>query len=805
MDGTLLERAGELAALDAALERAAGGAGSVVLVAGEAGIGKTSLVRAFLRAVGDRARVLQGACDDLVTPRTLGPLRDAARTTDGPLPRALASGDRDAVLAAVRAELGDGRRPTVLAVEDVHWADGATLDVLRYLGRRIDALPAVLVLSYRDGEVGDELQRLLGALGGASVHRLRPARLSRAVVARWAGGTNVTSAELYRLTGGNPFYVSEVLAGDGADLAHVPPTVVDAVLARVHRLPAEAAGALEQLAVVPAAVDLALARELLGDLAVLGPAEAAGIVEVSAQVVGFRHELARRAVECALPATTRMARHARVLAALAARPDADPARLVHHAVAAGDDAAVVAHGPEAARQAGRAGALAQEIALYEHVLSRRHLVPDADRAAMLTACASAHFTRNQLALALVAGEAAVRLREQLGDPVALGEARVPLGPTLWGLARPAEAMAAADRAVADLEQGGPGPSLAFALSYRGLLLSTLDRYTEALAVAEVALPMARAVGVPALEALALMLRGRTRVLLDDPEGDADMTRARELAVAAGHHVFAMHGFVLTVQDLWEVGRCAEAVAVAEEGIAYVEERDLDLYREHLEAHLLRWRAVRGEWDAAEAGLRALAGHRDGGESAATRYTLPGLARLLVRRGADDAADVVAWALDYGHRADSRYELVPALLAEVEQAWLAGDTARARAALDRLGARLRGPGPARQRAELVRWRRRLGDDVTPFPGCPEPLAAGIRGEHRAAAAGWRDLGAPYEQALELLEGGVDDVLEALALLDGLGARPAAARARRRLRELGVRSVPRGPGRARTPRASPSASS
>jgi hypothetical protein len=157
----LLERDGELEGLEGALDRAARGAGSVVLVSGEAGIGKTSLVRAFLRAAAHRATVLQGACDDLLTPRTLGPLRDAARTRGGPPAAALADGDRDAVPAAVLTELG-GSRPTVLVLEDVHWPDDATLDVLRYVGRRVDELAAVIVVTFRDGEVGRRLQRVPG-------------------------------------------------------------------------------------------------------------------------------------------------------------------------------------------------------------------------------------------------------------------------------------------------------------------------------------------------------------------------------------------------------------------------------------------------------------------------------------------------------------------------------------------------------------------------------------------------------------------------------------------------------------------
>jgi hypothetical protein len=260
---------------------------------------------------------------------------------------ALNAGDRDAVLSGALAELGP--RASVVVVEDVHWADDATLDVLRYLGRRVEDLPAVLVVTYRDDEVGPAhpLQRVLGALGGPGVHRLRLARLSRAAVARLAAGTTVTSAGLFRSTAGNPFFVSEVLDAPGAG---VPATVIDAVLARVRRLSAPTQAALDLLSVVPSGVALPLARSLLdGDMATLAEAERHGVLDVRIDAVAFRHELARRAVEGSLPTSMRMELNARVLAALSAVPGADPARCVHHAVAAADGAAVVAFAPAAAR------------------------------------------------------------------------------------------------------------------------------------------------------------------------------------------------------------------------------------------------------------------------------------------------------------------------------------------------------------------------------------------------------------------------------------------------------------------------
>lgn len=136
----LLERDAELATLEAALADAASGEGSVVLVHGEAGIGKTSLLRSFRRGTAGRVRLLAGACDDLVTPRTFGPLRDAA-PRGGPLAAALAGADRDAVYDTVLDLLTEPGDPVVLVMEDLHWADEATLDVLRHVGRRSRTCP----------------------------------------------------------------------------------------------------------------------------------------------------------------------------------------------------------------------------------------------------------------------------------------------------------------------------------------------------------------------------------------------------------------------------------------------------------------------------------------------------------------------------------------------------------------------------------------------------------------------------------------------------------------------------------------
>src|SRR3954453_14216450 len=196
----LLERDRELDALTKATADAAQGSGVVVLVHGEPGVGKTSVVRTFLAQLTPDTRSFVGSCDDLITPRALGPFRDAVRWRGGPLADALGDdADRDRVFSAVIDELSHPRDVTVLVVEDVHWADDATLDVLQFVVRRIDTLRAVVVLTYRIDDLADDhpLRPLLGTTAGESLVRVTVPRLTPAAVTTLAAGSSADPATVY--------------------------------------------------------------------------------------------------------------------------------------------------------------------------------------------------------------------------------------------------------------------------------------------------------------------------------------------------------------------------------------------------------------------------------------------------------------------------------------------------------------------------------------------------------------------------------------------------------------------------------
>ena len=347
----LLEREDVLAALSGANSETRAGQGRLVLVAGEAGVGKTSVVRSFVASTTGTTRVLIGACDPLFTPRPLGPFADLASSAglDAFLAGAPTASE---VFEQVRNELAAGS--TILVLEDVHWADEATLDVLRLLARRIEAIPALVVVTYRE----DELERthplrvVLGELGGIpGVESLRVDPLSPVAVERLAESYEVDVQKLYSLTSGNPFYVREVLDAGGDA---VPATVRSAVLARTARLSDDALALAEAVSIAPPKLDVWALERVCGDaVRRLDECLSAGVLVSDDTGVAFRHELARLAVEESLSATRRVELHRSVLETLSDPPYGSPdfARLAHHAEAAGDAAAVLLYAPAAAEQA----------------------------------------------------------------------------------------------------------------------------------------------------------------------------------------------------------------------------------------------------------------------------------------------------------------------------------------------------------------------------------------------------------------------------------------------------------------------
>ncbi len=789
MDRPVLERERELAEIAQAARDAASGRGCVIHVSGEAGIGKTRLLTTARSLMPAEGRVLIGHCDDLTTARILGPFRDLIGAVGHDLDAALRTDiDYERFLPALRAELEWNSRPTLLAIEDVHWADDATLDALHYLIRRIDQLPLVLFLTYRDDDLPPDhpVRRLLGvAAADGAVRRLPLERLTYEAVRDLSDGTNLDPGEIFAVTAGNPFFVTEVVA-TGA-IAKVPKSVAESVMARVLRLGPQTREAVEVLATIPTNIDRwLLDRVVAGGLATLVPAEQSGLLTVGATRVTFRHELTRRAILDGLPAVRRMMLNARVLTAMIERNDVDLARIMHHAAEADDGPVIVQYGPRAAQSAAAGAAHREAEAYFRSVLRYADQFDQRQLAELLEGHGIECHTLGDSARAIRSQEQAIGIHRALGNQVELGKALRWLSRMLWWSGDRPGAEAAALEAVVVLEQTGADVPLALAYSNFAMLQILAYRYRQALPMAERAVALARQTDDPGTLSHALNNLGMIRSGLGG-EGLDLLREGLDVALAAGETDAACRVYGNMVCHLVDRHRPAEAEPYAVAGLELADRTEHLSWQDPLRAHRSRILLALGRWDeAVELAQTVL-----DSQPAFRCIGLTVIGRIAARRGDQAASDLLVAALAAGGQAGELQRTGPAIAASVEAAWLRGDPAAVVPAAAATYAELRELDVATLWPELGYWLARAGHPVEPGIPFDNPYQLLAAGRWEEAAERWQLAGCRYEHALALAESAVPELLvAAIEELDALGARPLARILRQRLRNLGGAPVPRG---------------
>ncbi|MEW2295831.1 AAA family ATPase [Streptomyces sp. NPDC006743] len=790
----LLEREAVLQDLTGHLHEAVSGPGGVALVRGEAGIGKTTVVRRLAQVADPHIRVLVGACDPLATPRALGPVMDFAprlgRAVRTALTRALAGTCRaDEVFDRLLADLSVC--PSLLVVEDVHWADEATMDLLRYLARRLPEVPALVVATYRDDEIGrtHDLTALLGTLARYPwVHRHDLAPLSRRAVARLAAGHAIDAEELYQVSAGNPFIVAEILA---APAEAIPATVREAVAGRLAGLSPATRTVVDVLAVLGSRVSLPLLTGILPDAErALEEAAACGVVRTDGQVSEFRHELTRRAVLEAVPAARRLRVHRDVLAAMRSGPVAvdDLALLADHAEAARDPAAVLEYAPAAAARAAALGAHREAAAQYARSLRHADRLPPGRRAALLEGHSRACLLSSRLDDGIASRRAAVRLRHELGDRLREGDDLRWLSSWLWPAGRTAEAGRTGLDAVRVLERLRPGRELAGAY----LNLCQLACYEHApvpvaAAYAEKAIALGERFGDAGVVVQARFHAAAARLLCQE-DGWEDCEQAVASALAQDLPVDAA---LLTVIMAWfsalrrDAARTTAAVGRAE---AYCLDRDLLTYLLWTQAWDSWGLLNRGRWPQAAGAAQKVLRH-PGSPPAVRALALTVLGLVRARQGKGQAWPLLEQAAGLVDP-DCLLDTGLGWEARVEAAWLAGDQERVQAEARRGLAALEERSHPWLSGPLACWIRRAGGTPPRVPAA-QPYALELAGDWAGAAERWERLGCPHDAALARLSGDAGALHQALDAFECLGARPAVAYTRALMRARGVRPVRRGP--------------
>ncbi|MGH7778018.1 MAG: ATP-binding protein, partial [Candidatus Dormibacterales bacterium] len=579
----------------------AGASGRLALVSGEAGVGKTALLRALSASAPRPGGILWGACDPLYTPRPLGPVVDISERTGGELARLVSAGARPYEVGAELLRALARRGPTLVVLEDLHWADEATLDLVRIIGRRIEGAPALLVLTYRDDELerGHPWRAVLGDLAGAGpIARIHVSCLSASAVGRMSEPHGIDPDALFRITGGNPFFVTEVLA---AGQGRIPESVHDAVLARIDRLSPAARTLLDAIAIAPLSTPLALLPALVGD-AVEGLAEcvASGSVVVRDSEVSFRHELARMTVEAELGDGERIELHRKALAALGSTgtSSADPARLAHHAAAAGDSSAVLRYGPEAGAAAARVGAHREAAAQYARVLRFSEHLSAAERARLLSRRATECFLNGDYPDAIAARGEAARFFREAGDLRGEADALQAMAPNLRCHGRVAEANQAMSDALRILETLPPGRELAMTRANQAMLALNIEDLPAASRRARWAVQLASRVDDHVALVHALNTMGTAACLNGDDDGRLQLVRSIDLSRQWGLDEQVGRGYLHLAWALTRTRAYDLAERYEREGLEYCLERGLDAWRYEITSHMARRLMDRGSWEPA---------------------------------------------------------------------------------------------------------------------------------------------------------------------------------------------------------------
>lgn len=781
----LLERDAERTRLVGLLEEVADSRrGLLAVVSGDAGTGKTSLIRDLAAAAA--GPVVWGFCDNVSAPDPSAIVRDIGRGLGGAWPARLAEApDRVAVHELVLEGLRSRDAPALLLLEDLHWADEAAQDLVRFLARRVQQSRSLVVATYRDHDASSLAgQQFLASLSSWADHRLRLGDLSLDAVRRLAAGSPMDPVLLHQRTGGNAFFVTECLASPGGA---VPDSVSAAVLARADSLDPAARAVVDVVSVVPQPTELWLLDAVLaGREHAVDTAVDAGVLVPAGQSVRFRHELARLAVQEAIPPARLRSMHRRLLGALAgSTAQIDAARLSYHAREGGDADGVRRFAPAAAAAAASAGAHRAAVEHLEAALAAGGGTADA-AADNLTRLADElmHVGRLADSEAMYA-RAAVSWRD-LGDPVREGQALCARRSPLVYLGRQPEAEATVSQALDVLERVGASPALCDARTARSQLHMLARELDAAVATGSEAMALADEIGAPAGQASARIQLGVSRMMNGDVD-DGRLLILEGIAIAdrLGRDDLVAFGWTQLGTGAGEIHEHALAVPALERAVEVSRRREMLGWEVYSTAWLARCALVLGRWDEAAAHASQLLA-RPECVGIARMTALTTVALLRARRGDPAVWPALDEALAIAESTGHLQRLWPVACARAEAAWIEGRTqADELERLHEVLALAERVGYPWAVAELQQWLSRSSAQAA---GPDSVMGIPLRGAE--AATFWDGRGASYAAALARAESDdLDDVRAGYLTLLELGAAPVAARVAARLREAGA-PVPRG---------------
>ncbi len=787
----LLEREKYLYELENTFNNLTGNGGAVVIISGEAGIGKTSLVETFLKKNENKANVLWGACDALFTPRPLGPLYDIASQLENGLLNLLNNhASRPVLFQKFIENLQRAKQKNIVIIEDIHWADESTLDLIKYLGRRIGKTNSLLIITYRDDEINSvhPLKLVLGDIPAKDLLKIRLPLLSEETVNKIAESSGIK--ELFKITGGNPFLLSELLVHRDES---VPSTIKDSVLTRISRLSENGRSLVELVSIIPTHAEKWLINEIILDhYKPLEESINSGIIHLEDSSISFKHELSRMAVEESLSESKRQFLNEKVLQVLLKQEKIENyfARIIHHADKANNKEVIINYAPEAAKQASLLGAHRLAANHYNYVLKFADEVPVLKLLDTYEGRSSECFLTGQIEEAIISAKAVIRILKKYPDPKREGEIYRRLSRILWYDCQDEKGEEALDKAIEILETLPSSRQLAMAYSNKSQTYSIREDRDNTLSWGLKALELARELSDPEIEAHALNNIGCCKMAAGEKDGEATLLKSLNISLENDLFEHATRAYVNLASISLQQRNLLAAEKYFTKGLEYGNEKDIYVFSLCMAGHYAKAKLHLGSLDESIELANYVLKHKNV-PPGNTVMPLNVLAIIRARRNDPGAFKLINECMTMALNMGEIEKIVSVSAAKAEYFWLVNKLEDFAEELNSIYLKVLKSNNPWAIGEIAYWVWKAGNLEEIPKVIAKPYLLQIQGNWKEAANIWEKLHCPYEQAMALSEGNEQTMKEAIEIFDKLSASASSQLIKQKMRESGIKSVPKGP--------------
>ena len=790
----LIERANFMAILDAEFENVKDGEGRCILVTGEAGIGKTSLVKNLCSKKRKSGKIYVGTCDALFTPRPLSPLFDILLQMQGDIPKTISNiNDRVELFTGFLHQLENQKETTLVVIEDVHWADEATTDFIKFFARRITKFHCLFILTYRDTEIDSQhpLRNVLGQMPPDSFARLQLTPLSRYAVEKMAIEKGYKGEDVYSIAGGNPFYVNEILASYNVG---IPDSIKDSILSSYNRLDEKTKQAWQILAVLPTGLEVKYLEKMDPSYAMaIHSGTGLKILIIKENLICFKHELYRRTIEASLSPILRMELNKKILDLFQGNfeKNGEIERIIHHAKNANAYEVVTHYSPIAARKAAAVGAHVEASRLYLSAIEN-YKGDDPDKLIQFyEPYAYECYLTSQVRQAIIYAGKSLSLLEQKNDIGRIGDCLRFLSWLYLFDGNRAKSESYACQSI-DAFAGQP-PSKAKAMAYAnmGRLKAMSDEKDECILWSEKAITMAEDLGdegtlCHAWNSLGTIL---SKIHSSAKKGLEFLHKSMNLALKNNYEEYIGHAYANFIAAALVTRDYLLAKKMLEEGIQFCEDRDLDLGTKYLSVYKARLYLETGYWDEAYNIANNILTNEEQFSfiKIGPRITA---ATIKMRRGDGEVLPQLLEAKEKAFETAQLNRILPAITALLEYEWILDQRIADQADIDYVIKSMELHGNIYENSTFTYWLLKARNQRLPLDDLYEGFAIDDKTTAIKAASLWKQSGCPYEQALALFQGDDNDKREAISIIKKLGADAVYSKLRFEMRASGIKSIPRG---------------